>query len=144
MGNRRKWTMKELEFIRDNYKDLTLKEISAALNRNPTTIANKMHTLGLYKQHKAVAKHKANTVQKGVTNPGSTLCWNCANAYAHKCAWIRDGTKVWTKGITHKVVQQAAHDKTTYMELVAVTECPYFKLDLRCIPSKQNKEVNRA
>ena len=47
-----KWTEKELEFLKNNYKNMTHTELSEYLGRTKSAIANKQHQLGLVNESK--------------------------------------------------------------------------------------------
>jgi len=54
----------------------------------------------------------------------ASICFDCKNAYAHKCAWIGLGRSV--KGFVYDIVDYPGlkHTKT-----ISVTECPNFVRD---------------
>lgn len=55
----------------------------------------------------------------------SSICWDCQNAYAHKCSWFRDYTPV--KGWTAKKEEYMTINKKHFT--YCVLECPNFVAD---------------
>lgn len=58
-----------------------------------------------------------------------SICFDCKNAYAHKCNWVRAGRAV--KGFKYDVVEYSG---AKYSKTIAVRECPNFISDRK----KQN------
>ena len=59
-----------------------------------------------------------------------SICWDCQNAYAHKCCWFRDYTPVegWVAKKKKHLIDRKNH--TSY----CVLECPNFVKDI--VPEK--------
>ena len=110
------WTEKEIEYLKQNYDFKTVKQIAQDLGRGQIATKKKVEELGL---------HKANRKKADYSEP--TLCWNCDNAYAHKCAWIREGKEVWDKAKKRKCIWDGYKE----VELVQVLKCKHFVLDKR-------------
>lgn len=77
---RKKWTQEELQYIKDNYSDLSNKELSTRINRTDRAIALKARELGLKKtlEHKTkIWKEMAlkNGINSGNFKKGMTP-WN--------------------------------------------------------------------
>lgn len=56
-----------------------------------------------------------------------SICWECANAYVHKCIWMRDMKQVWTKA----KIARRGDDRKYYVYIVQ--ECRYFVPEKRRI-----------
>lgn len=51
-----------------------------------------------------------------------SLCWECGNAYANRCAWIGSMTPVWEQAIKESRVA-ATKGRKVYV----VTECKHYR-----------------
>lgn len=74
---------------------------------------------------------KRRTSMKRNTRPQDSICWDCKNARAHICPWIREKEKIWTRGTKEKrrVGYKAKVDGFIYVYIVE--ECKHFKPDKR-------------
>lgn len=108
------WAEEEIEFLKNNWDTMSLPQLSKKLNYSITKIKHKAGELGLPPK----------------SSMGSTLCWSCDNAYAHKCEWIRDGKEIWTKA-TKRMDRDIIRGKVYECELIEVIECPHFEWDRR-------------
>lgn len=51
-----------------------------------------------------------------------SICWDCANAYVDRCAWVKDGIQIWERAVS---VAGRNHGDAAY----SVQECKYFVLE---------------
>lgn len=121
------WTDDEIQYLKDNYMYHTAPEIAKRLGRTIASVKGQIKYLKLKKPTKKGIKH--NVTKTKAYN--GTLCWNCENAYAHKCLWIFNGTRVWSKGIVHTCEYTTGTGTKHVQDMVCVEECPHFVLDHR-------------
>ena len=62
--NRNSWTNKEVKFLRQNYKKMSLKELSDKLGRSIGSVSGKLFGLKLKKGRNTIANHKAWTEEE--------------------------------------------------------------------------------
>lgn len=58
-----------------------------------------------------------------------SICWDCANARAHLCPWIRAGKKIWSQGTKYKRKSMAKRGE--YISVYVVSECQSFVPDIQ-------------
>lgn len=97
------WTEEEIEYVKQNYKAMKVKDIALQLHRTIGAVTIKLRKMGLSKQKNIL--------------PVETLCWNCKNA-GNGCIWFCEGKAVpgWY------ATQKSVHGKKSF----AVYSCPAF------------------
>ena len=66
--------------------------------------------------------------KKAVKRINESICWDCKNGYATKCAWISKCEKVWTKA---KKEIRTGGKKDYKMTIYIVRECEYYAPEAR-------------
>ena len=64
----KKFTFKEVDFIENNYKNMTARQIAEKLNRNHKSVEQKILRLGLTKEECLMYKKDINTMKKSIAS----------------------------------------------------------------------------
>lgn len=95
------------EFIKENYQKYTNLEIATMFNVSLSYVQRFKTKNGLTSQ-----RSKQSKIQ--------SICWECDNAYAHKCDWIKRMKKIWNDAIT---IEDCIVPGTLFYK---VTNCDHF------------------
>lgn len=80
-----KWSDEDIKFLKDNYSNMTNKELSEKLKRSPKTILNRASKMGLYKSKSHISKVSkeriTNKSEKSIQNNFKYNCKECETGF---------------------------------------------------------------